>query len=86
MKRESVTSATSLDELFTRAVSEISNVVSGERILVKELFLGYEWNRIEKGNRTRLGSMFYRYAQNQGSDLLLPIEKTPQNQQKYLKK
>lgn len=53
--------------------------------MVKDLFQGYEWNRIDKGNRTRLGSSFFAYVQGEGAALIQPLGKTPQNQQKYRK-
>ena len=48
---------------------------------MKELFRGFEWNRIAKGNRTKLGSMMYAYALGEGAEALVPLDKTPQNQQ-----
>lgn len=55
----------------------------GEVFIVKDLFRGFEWNRIEKGNRTKLGSLYLNFAENEGSELIKGIGKTPQNQQKY---
>lgn len=52
---------------------------------MKELFRGFEWNRIAKGNRTKLGSMMYAYALGEGAEVLEPLDKTPQNQQRYRK-
>ncbi|MBQ6809636.1 MAG: single-stranded DNA-binding protein [Clostridia bacterium] len=76
---------TNLQELFDIATQEISNLKPEEKFLVKDLFRGYEWNRIAKGNRTKLGSMFFAYAQGNGSKEILPLNKTPQNQQIYKK-
>ena len=66
---------------------EIKNywVEAGEIFIVKELFRGFEWNRIAKGNRTKLGSMMYAYALGEGAEALEPLDKTPQNQQRYRK-
>lgn len=81
-----VTKNTALADLITYSQAEISKLLSGEEFMVKDLFLGYEWNRIDKGNRTRLGSSFFAYAQSQpGAMLLQPLGKTAQNQQRYKK-
>lgn len=77
---------TTLEELFDIVVSTLSDVESGEVFIVKELFRGFEWNRIPKGIRTKLGSMVFTYANgDEGSLLIEPLDKTPQNQQKYKK-
>ena len=75
-----------LQELFDYAVSSVVDVESGEKFIVKELFRGFEWSRIPIGNRTKLGSMFFAYAQSTGINDMDPIGKTPQNQQIYRKK
>ena len=82
-----VTAQTSLADLFDLARLSTGNLVSGENYIVKDLFCGFEWNRIQKGNRTKLGSMYFAYAQNlqQGGNIITPLGKTPQNQQKYQK-
>jgi hypothetical protein len=80
-----ITKNTSLTDLITYSQAEIINLLAGEEFMVKDLFLGYEWNRIDKGNRTRLGSSFYAFAQGAGAALIIPLGKTPQNQQKYRK-
>ena len=77
---------TNLQELFNTAVSTLKEVESGEVFIVKELFRGFEWNRIPKANRTKLGSMVFAYANGaDGSLEIEPLDKTPQNQQKYKK-
>jgi hypothetical protein len=81
-----IDSTTSLQDLMNVATATIAEVDQGEEFLVKDLFRGFEWNRIAKGNRTKLGSMFYNYALHQASAQLMPLGKTPQNQQKYKKK
>lgn len=81
-----INNLTSLQDLFNEAVNTLSDLQSGEEFIVKQLFRGFEWERIDKGNRTRLGSMFFDYAKKNGSSLIIPLGKTPQNQQKYMKK
>ncbi len=80
-----ITSSTSLQDLFNMAVQSLSDVQSGEIFLVKDLFRGFEWNRIEIGARTQLGRMFFAYAQTEGAIAVTPLGKTPQNQQIYKK-
>ncbi|MGN7299087.1 DUF1413 domain-containing protein [Ferdinandcohnia sp. SAFN-114] len=76
---------TSLEELLVIAKDTIKEIEKGEEFIVKELFRGFEWNRIGKGNRTKLGAMFFNFAENEGKQHLKGIGKTPQNQQKYRK-
>lgn len=80
-----VTEQTTLNELFELAKESTNDVASNEIYIVKDLFRGFEWNRIAKGNRTKLGSMYFSYAQNEGKNGILPLGKTPQNQQQYKK-
>jgi len=81
-----ITSSTPLPDLFAYASSEINNLNSGEEFRVKDLFVGYQWKRIPKGNRTKLGGMFFSFAQNRGITQIDILGKTPQNQQCYRKK
>ena len=77
---------TSLSELFDIVVSTLNDVESGEIFIVKELFRGFEWNRIPKYYRTKLGSMVLAYANGDGADIFEALDhKTPQNQQIYKK-
>ncbi len=77
---------TSLQDLFEIVIRTLDDVKTGESFIVKELFRGFEWNRIKKGNRTKLGSMVLAYANsNDGSSVIEPLGKTPQNQQIYKK-
>ena len=80
-----ISHSTALTDLINYSQTEIQNLLIGEEFMVKDLFLGYEWNRIDKGNRTRLGSSFFAFAQGAGSAQVLPLGKTPQNQQRYRK-
>ncbi|MBO3444112.1 DUF1413 domain-containing protein [Clostridium sp. CCUG 7971] len=57
----------------------------GEEFIVKDLFRGFEWNRIAKGYRTKLGSMVFNFTNHKGSTSIEPLGKTPKNQQRYKK-
>ena len=81
-----ITQYTTLQELVKMATVAVNEVAAGETFIVRDLFRGFEWNRILKGNRTKLGSMFLVYAQGEGVGKLEILEKTPQNQQLYRKK
>jgi len=76
---------TKLDDLFVMAVAELKELKKDEKFLVKTLFKGYEWERIPKGARTKLGSLFFSYATGKGNKRIKPLNKTPQNQQIYIK-
>lgn len=80
-----ITINTSLQDLFNESVNALSDLQPGEIFIVKQLFRGFEWERINKGNRTKLGSMFFNYANNTGSNIIQPLGKTSQNQQQYKK-
>ncbi|WP_034438048.1 DUF1413 domain-containing protein [Clostridium ihumii] len=80
-----ITKNTSLQDLFNESVNTLSDLQPGEIFIVKQLFRGFEWERISKGNRTKLGSMFFNYANSAGSSIIQPLGKTPQNQQQYKK-
>ena len=47
-----------VNELLDEAIKELSNLEVGEIIFVRELFKGYEWNRIERSTRLLLGTLF----------------------------
>lgn len=80
-----ITSNTSLQDLLNESVNTLSDLQPGEIFTVKQLFRGFEWERISKGNRTKLGSQFSDYAINDGSSIISPLRKTPQNEQQYKK-
>ena len=82
-----VTKDTTLNELFDAAFLSADTIVqSGENFRVKDLFRGVEWNRIPKGFRTKLGSMFFAYVNGEAKNKFIPVGKTPQNQQIYSKR
>ena len=44
--------------LLEIAIKETINLKTNEVFLLRELFKGYEWNRIERKDRLLLGSLF----------------------------
>jgi len=70
---------------FQKALNEITKLYSGEIFLVKDLFKGYEWNRLQLNDRLLLGKLFYDRITKQYLETVIPIDKNGSNQQKYKK-
>ena len=70
-------------ELLQTAISETTFLHSGEVFLLKDLFKGYEWNRIPFKDRLLLGTLFLNSVRELPSIVIL--QKTSSNQQKYRK-
>ena len=70
------------EELLLQAIEETKLLEMNEIFLVKDLFKGYEWNRIAKNDRLLLGILFLRHVQTSVNHLEA-IEKTSSGQQKY---
>ncbi|WP_304507608.1 single-stranded DNA-binding protein [Anaerotignum sp.] len=51
----------SVNELLDIAKSKIINLKAGEIFLVRDLFKGYQWNRISRSDRLLLGTLFLNY-------------------------
>lgn len=73
-----------VDTLLKTAVSETKNLKEGEIFLVKDLFKGYLWNRIPRGDRLLLGSMFLSYIGMHDCQITV-IDKGASGQQRYQK-
>jgi len=71
-----------VNELLELAVKETENLIDGEVFLVKELFKGYEWNRVPRNDRLLLGTLFLNYV-NRADGVIQAIEKTTSGQQRY---
>ncbi len=73
-----------VNELLDMARRELTNLKTGEIFLVRDLFKGYEWNRISRSDRLLLGTLFLNYIKS--NDIgVVPIEKTSSGQQRYRK-
>ncbi|AOT68301.1 single-stranded DNA-binding protein [Geosporobacter ferrireducens] len=71
-----------VNELLNIAIKETENLNQGEVFLVRDLFKGYEWNRISRSERLLLGTLFLNYV-NTSRGSIQAIEKTSSGQQKY---
>ena len=71
-----------LNTLLETALNETKNLKAGEIFLVKDLFKGYLWNRIPRGDRLLLGSMFLSYVGSQDCHISV-INKGASGQQRY---
>ena len=73
-----------VNEILENAIRETYELKSGEIVLIKDLFKGYEWNRIHRSDRLLLGTLFLNRIRS--NDLgIKAIEKTSSGQQKYKK-
>jgi len=71
-------------ELLDNAKAELSNLLSEEVFFLRDLFKGYEWNRISRSNRLLLGTLFLNYVKSENL-FAVPIDKTSSGQQRYAK-
>ena len=74
---------TTLSELFLIVKRTLNELNPGEEFIVKDLFKGFQWNRIPRANRIKLGSMMLNFANHEGAIIIKALDKTPQNQQRY---
>jgi hypothetical protein len=74
-----------MNPLLTAAIKELSNLTTGEVFLVKDLFKGYEWKRLDISTRLTLGILFLNEIRNNASLGITLLDKTSSNQQKYKK-
>lgn len=75
-----------INDLLQIAIEETVNLEPGEKFLLKDLFKGYEWNRILRKDRLLLGTLFLNYVNSKENDKCIKtVEKTSSNQQKYEK-
>ena len=47
-----------INDLLNMAINETTKLNNGEFFLLRDLFKGYEWNRISRSNRLLLGTLF----------------------------
>ena len=73
-----------VNELLEIAINELKNLRSNEVFLLRDLFKGYEWNRISRSDRLLLGTLFLNYIKSNDVGIA-PIGKTSSGQQRYEK-
>lgn len=54
-----------INKILEQAIQEIACITTGEQFMLKDLFKGYEWNRITQGDRRKLGMLFLNYVESQ---------------------
>ncbi|MDD4112530.1 MAG: single-stranded DNA-binding protein [Herbinix sp.] len=70
--------------LLKQAIDETEKLNKGEEFLLRDLFKGYEWNRISRKYRIVLGTLFLDYIR-ENHPTIEAIEKTSSKQQMYKK-
>lgn len=68
--------------LLENAIKETDLLNQGEIFLARDLFKGYEWNRISRRDRLLLGTLFLNYVNKQQGNIKI-ITKTSSGQQRY---
>lgn len=71
-----------VNDLLSKAINETARLNKGETFIVRDLFKGYEWNRISRGDRLLLGTLFLNYINSEYVNVA-PMEKSSSGQQKY---
>lgn len=73
-----------INNFLENAVIETKNVLLGKEFLLRDLFKGYEWNRISRSDRLLLGTLFLDHVKTFKSSIAA-VEKTSSGQQQYRK-
>jgi hypothetical protein len=73
-----------VDTLLRTAIGETKQLMEGETFLVRDMFKGYLWNRIPRGDRLLLGSLFLSYVGSHDCRIAL-LDKGVSGQQRYKK-
>jgi len=71
-----------INALLEKAINETAKLNDGEDFLLRDLFKGYEWNRISRSNRLLLGTLFLNKINSENLDISASA-KTSSGQQKY---
>lgn len=71
-----------INALLEKAINETAKLNDGEFFLLRDLFKGYEWNRISRSSRLLLGTLFLNKISSENLDVFASA-KTSSGQQKY---
>ena len=76
-----------IQEIIEQMKAHINNLNVNEEFLIRDLFYGYKWNRLDKNIRIQLGQIFLNQVNNNLHPQVKPkkMEKKGNNQQKYIK-
>ena len=64
-----------VNDLLSKAINETARLNKGETFIVRDLFKGYEWNRISRGDRLLIGTLFLNYVNREHVNVD-PMEKS----------
>lgn len=70
----------SINTLLDRAIREVNNLNVNETFSLKDLFKGYEWKRLNQGEKSTLGTLFLNYAD---SETKIEVIQKSSNQREY---
>ena len=73
---------TEINRYLEKAFEETGALHDGEIFLLRDLFKGYEWNRISRSNRLLLGTLFLNRVCSENLDIRANT-KASSGQQKY---
>lgn len=71
-----------INSLLETAIKETDSLYDGEIFLLRDLFKGYEWNRISRSTRLLLGTLFLNKITSENLEIETSA-KTSSGQQKY---
>lgn len=69
-----------INKLLDKAICEIDNLNVNESFSLKDLFKGYEWKRLNQGEKSTLGTLFLNYA---NSETKIEVIQKSSNQREY---
>ncbi|MGL4954360.1 MAG: DUF1413 domain-containing protein [Cetobacterium sp.] len=69
--------------LLQSAINELKNVNVGSKFIVKDLFVGHQWNSIKISDRKILGLLFLDFAK-QNPKIIKILNKNSSNHQEYI--
>jgi len=71
-------------ELCIDAKNELSSLLPGDTFVVRDLFKGYVWNKIERSVRLKVGILFFEEAKKM--EKIIEIRKKNSSNQKVYRK
>ncbi len=72
-----------VEKLLQQVINETKKLNKDERFIVKDLFVGYQWNRIPISVRMELGRLFKNYIDSNRINIVALDKTKCGGQQKY---